>query len=510
MESRPVPQTLRGSPSDRSPVSSNAVEPGTRLVDRYRLEEHLGEADGTTYWRAQDELLDRPVGVCLLPAADSNAERVLRAARRAAALTDARFLRVLDASEIDDVVYVVSEWVSATDLVDLLADGPLPAGESRQLGLDIAEALGAAHSAGLAHLCLAPEHVLRTAHGQVKLGGLAVDAAVRGLEPKDAAGAALQDTRGAAAVAYAALTGRWPGTETTGLPPAPRDGNGLCSPRQVRAGVPHDLDEVLCRALDVPGHHGSALRTPDELAAALAETHVADPGPAETMTAGLPSYRLPHVSPYDEQAPTRRNRGAWLAWSAVALVLVVGLALAGGQVLTALRGGSGPNDSGSAPSSSPSPSAQATGTKIAVKSVRGFDPEGDGEENDDQAALVTDGDRSTVWISNYYNDPFGPAGLKTGVGLLLDLGSSQTIGSVTVVTVGGATDFEVRAATKRGAATSDYAPVGKHARARDVDGRAVVVPDEPLKARYVLVWLTSLPADGSVYRGRIGEITVRG
>ena len=68
----------------RSSVSSNAVEPGTRLVDRYRLEEHLGEADGTSYWRAQDELLDRPVGICLLPASDGNAERVLRAARRAA------------------------------------------------------------------------------------------------------------------------------------------------------------------------------------------------------------------------------------------------------------------------------------------------------------------------------------------------------------------------------------------------------------------------------------------
>ena len=114
----------------RSPVSSNAVEPGTRLVDRYRLEEHLGEEDGTSYWRAQDELLDRPVGICLLPASDQGAERVLRAARRAAVLTDARFLRVLDASEVDGVVYVVSEWVSATNLVELLADGPLRPAEA--------------------------------------------------------------------------------------------------------------------------------------------------------------------------------------------------------------------------------------------------------------------------------------------------------------------------------------------------------------------------------------------
>ena len=84
-----------------------------------------------------------------------------------------------------DVVYVVSEWVSATNLADLLADGPLQPAEARQLAVEVAEALSAAHRAGLAHLCLQPEHVLRTSHGQVKLAGLAVDAAVRGVAAAD-------------------------------------------------------------------------------------------------------------------------------------------------------------------------------------------------------------------------------------------------------------------------------------------------------------------------------------
>ena len=60
-------------------MSSHAVE-GTRLVDRYRLDKQLGEAAGTTYWRAHDELLDRAVGLCLLPAGNEHAERVLHAA----------------------------------------------------------------------------------------------------------------------------------------------------------------------------------------------------------------------------------------------------------------------------------------------------------------------------------------------------------------------------------------------------------------------------------------------
>ena len=42
---------------------------------------------------------------------------------------------------------------------------------------DVADALASAHRQGLAHLCLQPDHVLRTSHGQLKVAGLAVDAA---------------------------------------------------------------------------------------------------------------------------------------------------------------------------------------------------------------------------------------------------------------------------------------------------------------------------------------------
>src|SRR4051794_20127676 len=95
---RCVPLTT-GRPSPRSVVSApHALEPGTVLVDRYRLEEQQGRTGDTTYWRATDELLDRPVGVCLLPADGATAAPVLHAARQAAAVTDPRFLRVLDAA----------------------------------------------------------------------------------------------------------------------------------------------------------------------------------------------------------------------------------------------------------------------------------------------------------------------------------------------------------------------------------------------------------------------------
>ena len=74
-------------------------------------------------------------------------------------------------------------------------------------------------------------------------------------------------------------------------------------------------------------------------------------------------------------------------------------------------------------------------------------------------------------------------------------------------TADGSTDLELRAADQVGSSLDDFDPVAK---AVDVDGRAVMRPTETLRARYLLIWLTSVPvADGSRYRGAIAEVTVR-
>jgi hypothetical protein len=57
------------------------------------------------------------------------------------------------------------------------------------------------------------------------------------------------DTRALARMLYALLTGFWPGKEATALPPAPRHKGRVCTPRQVRAGVPAMLDAITYRAL---------------------------------------------------------------------------------------------------------------------------------------------------------------------------------------------------------------------------------------------------------------------
>src|SRR5207249_2066383 len=76
------------------------------------------------------------------------------------------------------------------------------------------------------------------------------------------------DARGLGKLLYAGLTGRWPDGALHGLPAAPLEHGTLCSPRQVRAGVPTVLDEITTRALQE--RPVGALRTPAEVAEALA------------------------------------------------------------------------------------------------------------------------------------------------------------------------------------------------------------------------------------------------
>lgn len=479
------------------------VEPGTRLVERYRLEECLGGSD-MTYWLARDELLDRSVGICLLPAHLPTASAVLQAARRAAALTDARFLRVLDAAEQDGVVYVVSEWVPSRTLEDLVADEPLSPPEARDLALEVAAALATAHQAGLYHLALRPQHVRRTAHGQVKLAGLAVAAAAESRPAPDAATAERQDTAGVGALLYTALTGRWPGEDPTELPSAPREGDAPCSPRQVRAGVPDVLDDIVARAMSLPVRHGSLpLVTTTELRDALQGLTLAPRSRPPLAAIGDATGR-DDVSDRPAADAPRRAGVATFAWGLTALVLVVGLVLAGTQLALNALDGDRPQSGPSAGSEAPDGEDSVGPLRIAAVTV--FDPPpGNGEEHDDEAPLAIDGDDDTAWLTVEYYDPLNL--LKEGVGLIVDIGEPQSISEVRVGLPGGGTDVEIRVADELGSRVQDFRKVASE---RRVDGQAVLQLDD-VSGRYVLVWLTGLPAiRESTYQGRISEISVSG
>ena len=159
-----------------------SMQAGDVLADRYRLDDLLAENGTGRFWRAHDLVLHRAVSVHLLPADDDRAPAVLEAARGAGPVIDRRLLRVLDAEAADGRCYVVNEWGQGDSLDILVArEGPLPPRRAAWLVGEVADTLAEAHAAGLAHGHLVPENVLIDQHGQVRIIGFGVDAALRGL-----------------------------------------------------------------------------------------------------------------------------------------------------------------------------------------------------------------------------------------------------------------------------------------------------------------------------------------
>jgi serine/threonine protein kinase len=226
-----------------------------RLDERISLDDQVSspcgsswEARGLSLWKATDSLLGRPVTIYLLPRGIPVPRTVVEGIRSAAKVTDARIAKVYDTDFNPECPYIVTEWTPGTHLEDLLLSGlPTPALAAAMIA-DAADAIAVAHRAGRPHLRLTPR-ALRWDPGRgLKITGFVIDAALCG--PQDPhANPMTADTMALARMLYALLTGYWPGDGPTPLPPAPRHKGQVCTPRQVRAGVPAVLDAITYRAL---------------------------------------------------------------------------------------------------------------------------------------------------------------------------------------------------------------------------------------------------------------------
>ncbi|HZE32523.1 MAG TPA: AMP-binding protein, partial [Actinoallomurus sp.] len=214
------------------------------------MDDRVSEAGGSTFWKATDEILARPVAVLTFAPGFPRVHDVVTAARAASRLTDPRLTQVFDADDSGEQAYVVSEWVTGETLEDLLIEGPMEPGRAAAFLLEAAEALASAHASGQAHLCLTPHNLVWTSGGTVKVTGLGVEAVLAGSTSE---APAAEDTQGLGQLLYAALTGHWCGLEGTQLPVAPSGPDGRpVPPGQLRRGMPQNLDEITCRSLHIP------------------------------------------------------------------------------------------------------------------------------------------------------------------------------------------------------------------------------------------------------------------
>jgi eukaryotic-like serine/threonine-protein kinase len=242
--------------------------PGTLLGGRYALRQRLAQGPELERWSAHDTTLEREVALTIVDSDHPNRAGVVDAARRAAGVEDTRLVRILDVGSQDGSSFIVEESTSGWEsLATILVQGAQPADEARRIAGETARALETAGQRGLHHLRLTPHSILIAQDGAIRIGGVAVAAAIDGLDEPDPTMASRRDALCVVAVMYAALTGRWPLDEQiSGIKPAPRVAGGVAAPSELVAGVPGDLDSLCRRTLN----EGTGPSTPGDFAAQIA------------------------------------------------------------------------------------------------------------------------------------------------------------------------------------------------------------------------------------------------
>jgi serine/threonine protein kinase len=348
-------------------------------------------------WLGRDTVLGREVAlkrIGMMPGATSpDLQRAEREARLAARLNHPHVVAVYDLVTEGDETWLVMEYVEGVTLSALInRDGALTPDEAAPLVRQAADALAAAHAAGIVHRDVKPSNMLVTPDGSVKLTDFGIARAqadasltqtglVTGspayLSPEVASGATAHeasDVWSLGATLYHALAGHTPYDVSENLmgglyrivheePPrlehagwlAPvlehtmtRDPADRWTMRQVR--------DFLDQGHDVTIHPAPAAAVdPDG-------TRVLEPARSEPV--GVPPITSDPgllATPVAAEVPRRRRRPLW-PWAA-AVVLLVAVVVLGWMALTTGNGGGGDNQAGGGRSSSPS-SPKTSGSSV--------------------------------------------------------------------------------------------------------------------------------------------------
>src|SRR5713226_5285995 len=144
-----------------------------QTLGNYKILQKLGAGGQGTVYKATDNKLGRTVVIKVLPAEltvkETNLKRFAREARLASALDHPNICTIFDLDEAEGLHFIAMQHVEGRNVRQLVNGRPLELESALRIGIQVADALTAAHARGIIHRDIKSGNVMVTDHGQVKV-----------------------------------------------------------------------------------------------------------------------------------------------------------------------------------------------------------------------------------------------------------------------------------------------------------------------------------------------------